>query len=258
MKSRCGWARGVSGILWLLAVTGALALPRRASAQSSAAAAAPGSPPAPQPYASPPPSPNGYPPPPNGYPPPPPNGYPPPPNGYPPPPPYGYPPPPRYGYAPPPPPRDPPAAATHFGLGYKIGNGLGFLGGDVIVGPAPHVALELQVSFFSANVGDGRTARGYGLAPALHLYMRDPGRSTPYLALGYAYATLTLDDVTAKVHGPFINVGYEWKWSNGLAILVGGGASRVTSARATDGFTTVDYPGGWFFNLEAGLRYMIF
>jgi hypothetical protein len=201
-----------------------------------------------------------YLPPPNGYPPPP-NGYPPPPNGYPPPPPgatYPYPSPgypyplPRY-LAPP----DPPASATHVGLGYKIGNGLGFVGGDLIVSPAAHVALDLQANWFRVSTSTGR-ANGYGLAPGLQLYLRQPGVSTPYLSLGYIYATLALNDVRATLQGGFANAGYEWKWSNGLAILVGGGASRVASARATDGFTTVDYAGGWFLNIEAGLRFMIF
>ena len=263
MTSRCGGARGIWAAVWLLALAGALALSRPASAQSSAAAAAPGSPPPPQPYASPPPPSNGYPPPPatgyppppNGYPPPPPYGYPPPPNGHPPPPPYGYPPPPRYGYAPPPPPRDPPATSTHFGLGYKIGNGLGFVGGDVIISPLPHLVLDLQANTFSASTSSG-TATGYGLAPAVQFYLREPGVSTPYFSAGYLYATLALNDVTASLNGFFVNAGYEWKWTSGFGILLGGGVSYFASLKATDGVTTIQESGGAHFNLEVGFRFL--
>jgi hypothetical protein len=216
------------------------------------------------------PPPGGYPPPPGAYPPPP-GGYPPPPGAYPPypPPPGGYPPPqpgatypyPPPGYAYPPryvaPPADPPASATHVGIGYKIGNGLGFVGGDLIVSPAPHVALDLQVNRFNVSTSDG-TAKGYGLAPALQLYLRPPGVSTPYMSLGYVYATVTLDNVHAAAKGGFANAGYEWKWTNGLAIIVGGGVVVLGEVTATDGVTTIHTSGGFGVNIEAGLRFMIF
>jgi len=238
MKSRCGWARGISGVLGLLTVTGALLLPRLASAQTPPPEGA-GNPP-PQPYAPAPP---------------PPGGYPPPPYGYPPPPPYGYPPGPRYGYAPPPPPRDPPATSTHFGIGYKIGNGLGFVGGDVIVSPAPHLVFDLQANTFSASTSSG-TATGYGLAPAVQGYLREPGVSTPYFSAGYLYATLALNGVTASLKGFFVNAGYEWKWTSGFGILLGGGVAYFASLKATDGFTTIEENGGAHFNLEVGFRFM--
>ena len=185
---------------------------------------------------------------------PPPQGCPPPPGAYP----YPYPPPPGYPYPPryvaPPP--DPPASATHLGIGYKIGNGLGFLGGDVIIGPAPHLAIDVQVNKFDVPTDSGN-ANGYGLAPALQLYLRPPGVSTPYLSLGYAYATVSIDNVRASVHGGFANAGYEWKWSNGLAIVVGGGALVLARVTATDGVRTVSIDGGWAINIEAGLRFML-
>lgn len=237
-----------SGLVGL--VFAALALTSEsAAAQTTAPPAAAGAPaaasgaPPPYPYAAPP---GAYPPPPSGYPPP--GGYPPPAYPYP----YPYPPP---RYAPPPP--DPPATATHLGLGYKIGNGLGFLGGDLIVSPAPHVALDLQANKFNVGTTTGK-ATGYGLAPALQLYLRPPGVSTPYLSVGYVYATVTLDNVRAKVQGGFLNAGYEWKWRNGLAILVGGGASVLGEVSATDGITEIHENGGVHLNIEAGLRYMIF
>jgi hypothetical protein len=247
MTCRRGWARGIFGVLWLLIGVGVWAPPRLASAQTPTSEGAPapppqgtGSPPPPQPYAYPPP-------PPNGYPPPPPNGYPPPP-----PPPYGYPPPRRYGYMPP---RDPPATATHLGLGYKIGNGLGFVGGDLIISPAPHLVFDLQANTFSANTTSG-TATGYGLAPAVQGYLREPGVSTPYFSLGYLYATLALSGVTASLHGFFLNAGYEWKWTSGFGILLGGGVAYFASLKATDGVTTIEQSGGAHFNLEVGFRFM--
>jgi len=72
---------------------------------------------------------------------------------------------------------------------------------------------------------------------AFDMVTRPPGVSTPYLSLGYVYATLTLDNVRASLHGGFANAGYEWKWRSGLAILVGGGAAVLASISATDGVT---------------------
>jgi len=192
---------------------------------------------------------------------PPPAAYPPgtyaaPPGQYPP----GYYPPPG-AYQPYPPPAeeaprvDPPATATHFGVGYKIGNGLGFLGGDLIVSPLPHVVLDLQANTFSANTTSG-TATGFGLAPALQFDIRDPGRSTPYVGVGYVYAKLSLDNVTASASGMFINAGYEWKWSFGMGILLGGGVCYLGKIQSTDGTTTISRDAQILPNLEFGLRFM--
>ena len=155
------------------------------------------------------------------------------------------------------PPPDPPAPATHVGVGYKIGNGVGFEGADLILSPAAHIAVDLQVNHFSASTGN-RKAYGYAVAPALQLYLRPAGVSTPYLSVGYVYATLKLDDITASVQGGFVNAGYEWKWHNGLAILVGGGILVTSDATATNGVETISVSGDWNLNIEAGLRYMIF
>src|SRR4051794_1657238 len=98
--------------------------------------------------------------------PPPPPTTPPPPTPPPPPPPLGLsrgwpPPPPPPPYQPPP--VDPPATSTHLGVGYKIGNGIGFLGGDLIISPIPHLALDLQANTFSVATSSG-SAHGYGVA----------------------------------------------------------------------------------------------
>jgi hypothetical protein len=129
------------------------------------------------------------------------------------------------------------------------------VGGDIIVSPVPHLALDLQASTFSVSSPSG-TARGYGLAPAVHLYLREPGVSTPYVAVGYLYGHLDLDNVTASLNGYFVNAGWEWKWTSGFAIILGGGASYFASVTATDGVTTIHEDGGVHFNLELGLRFM--
>ncbi|MBN2573354.1 MAG: hypothetical protein JXP73_02200 [Deltaproteobacteria bacterium] len=156
-----------------------------------------------------------------------------------------------------PPPPALPAAATHLGAGYKIGNGLGFVGGDIIVSPLPHVAIDLQLSRLSADMASG-TATGFGLAPALHFDIRPPGVSTPYVGVGYVYAKLYLSGVTGWASGLFINAGYEWKWSFGMGILVGGGVCYVGEIKATDGVDTIDQGAKVFPNLEAGVRFMFF
>ena len=57
--------------------------------------------------------------------------------------------------------RRPPVAEKKLGVGYKIGNGLGFVGADVIIAPVEHFALDLQANYFSASEPTG-TAMGLG------------------------------------------------------------------------------------------------
>ena len=37
-------------------------------------------------------------------------------------------------------------ARKHVGVGFKIGNGMGFVGGDLIISPIDHLTLDLQAS----------------------------------------------------------------------------------------------------------------
>jgi|GEM_PF-1822952 len=237
MKPDLAWSR--TAAVAVTSVVAALALSGTSRAQNSA----------PAPY----PPPGSYAPAPGAYAP---GYYPPPPGAYPP----GY-------YAPPPTPYPPaaqpepapsvvePAKATHFGVGYKIGNGLGLLGGDIILSPLPQVVLDLQANTFSVNTDYG-TATGFGIAPALQLELRPPGISTPYIGAGYVYAKLGLNDVTASASGVFINAGYEWKWSFGMGIILGGGLCYLGKIEATDGSTTISQGAQWFPTLEFGLRFM--
>jgi hypothetical protein len=149
-----------------------------------------------------------------------------------------------------------PPPQKHLGIGYKIGNGLGVVGADVLVSPIPHITLDLQANYFSATSPDGSKASGYGLAPTLQFHFFSGQRSSPYISAGFLYATLTLENVTASGKGAVANAGYEWRWPSGLGILVGGGINYLASIHATDGTTTIDSPSFTNFNIEAGLRYM--
>jgi hypothetical protein len=142
------------------------------------------------------------------------------------------------------------------GVGYKIGNGLGVVGGDVIVRAIPHVTFDLQANFMIASSADpgGASATGIGLAPTVQLQWSPVGH-TPYLGLGPVYARLSSGDITASAFGVVFNAGYEWRFASGMGILVGAGAGHLGEIHATNGIDTVSAAGGWFFNLEAGVRY---
>jgi hypothetical protein len=191
----------------------------------------------------PPPAPGQYPPPayapPGAYPP---GAYPPPayPPGA-----YAYPPPPL------PPPAPPVVPERKLGVGYKIGNGLGFVGADVIIAPVEHVALDAQINYLSDH-----GATGTGFAATVQGRFFGNQRSTPYIGLGFVHASLTLGSQTGSLSGFLANVGYEWRWNEGLGILLGGGLAHVPSVTVTDGVTTVEEAGGWLPNLEFGVRYM--
>jgi hypothetical protein len=144
----------------------------------------------------------------------------------------------------------------YIGIGFKIGNGMGFVGGDVIISPVNHLTLDLQANYLSTGVTGGGTATGYGLAPTLQGHLFSGQVSSPYLGVGALYATMSMEGVTASASGVVANAGYEWRWASGLGILLGGGIGYLGNIHATDGVTTVDAPGGSRFNIEAGLRYM--
>jgi hypothetical protein len=148
----------------------------------------------------------------------------------------------------------PPPPEKRLGVGFKIGNGLGFVGGDLIVAPIDHLAFDLQASWLSDKLDTG-TATGYGFAPGVQGRLFAGQVSTPYVALGLLYAHLALNGVTASATGFFMNIGYEWRWDFGLGILLGAGVGHLGTVHATDGVTSLDSPGGTHFNLEAGVRY---
>ena len=143
-------------------------------------------------------------------------------------------------------PRDP-----ILGVGYKVGNGIGFLGADVLVTPLPHVSLDVHLAY--ATGFDS----AFAMAPAIQAHLFT-GRSTPYAAVGMQYVWARLGDVTASGTGFVANVGWEWKWTWGLGIQLGGGVQRLNEISATDGTRTVKIGGEVAPNLELGVRYRFF
>src|SRR5262249_21660535 len=132
-------------------------------------------------------------------------------------------------------------ASKRLGVGYKIGNGLGFVGGDVIVAPIDHLTLDLQANWFSVVSSDEINVSGYGIAPAVQFHLFKGQVSSPYIGVGYLYASVTMDgSVTASASGGFANAGYEWRWRNGIGILLGGGVGYLGTVHATNGVDTIN------------------
>lgn len=158
-----------------------------------------------------------------------------------------------------PPGETPPAAEPAermLGVGYKMGNGIGFFGGDVIINPAPHLSLDLYGTYVSLAASNGETGTGYAVAPAIQGHLREGQQSGPYAAVGMQYVHLALGDVVGSGTGVFANLGYEWKWRGGLGIQLGGGVQYLSKVEATNGSTTVMDGGKVNPNLEFGIRYM--
>jgi hypothetical protein len=152
---------------------------------------------------------------------------------------------------------DEPPAERRLGVGYKLGNGIGFYGGDVVVNPLPHLSLDLYGSYVSQRPdGGGDPATGWALAPAVQAHLFAGWRSTPYVALGLQYVNLTLDGVNASGTGFFANIGYEWKLRGGLGIQLGAGVQHLSKVEASNGVTRVSEGGRTAPNIEFGLRYM--
>jgi hypothetical protein len=144
------------------------------------------------------------------------------------------------------------------GIGYKIGNGLGFLGADFLLRVVPHVVLDLQANYVSLSEqvysGASQTVTGYGLAPMVQFQLKPVGH-TPYVGIGMVYVHESLNSVTASATGFLLNAGYEWRWLSGVGVLVGAGIDDLGKVSATDGTTTIQQSGGVLFNLEVGVRY---
>ena len=143
------------------------------------------------------------------------------------------------------------------GVGYKVGNGLGVIGADVLLRLVPHVVFDLQANYVSVAesvYGASQTVTGYGLAPTVQFQLKPIGH-TPYLGIGMVYVHESLNNVTASATGLLINAGYEWRFASGVGVLVGGGIDDLGKVSATNGTTTISQPGGVLFNLEIGVRY---
>lgn len=141
------------------------------------------------------------------------------------------------------------------GVGYKIGDGIGFFGGDVIIHPLPHVSLDLYGTYLELSSSTGETGTGYAIAPAVQYQLRDHEQSTPYAGVGMQYVHLTLGSTVGSGTGVFANLGYEWKWRSGLGILLGGGVQYITKVEAMNAAAMVSIGGVVAPNLEFGVRY---
>jgi hypothetical protein len=143
--------------------------------------------------------------------------------------------------------------ARRLGIGYKIGNGVGFVGGDIVINPIEHLSIDLQANYASVGTNVG-TAKGFALAPGLQGHLWDGQRSGPYLGAALIYLKMGVNGETVTLTGMAFNVGWEWKWQSGLGIILGGGVGHIMNVADTN---NVQYNGKTtMFNLEAGVRYM--
>ena len=149
------------------------------------------------------------------------------------------------------------------GVGYKVGNGIGFEGGDLIYRAFPRVSFELQIGYYGEKdtLPDGSAVSfaGVGFAPAVHAQLRAIGH-TPYLSAGLMYMRLDAhhegESAVGSGTGFFVNAGYEWRFASGIGVLVGGGVGDVVSLHFEDSEVSASKtPNEVYFNLEGGVRY---
>ena len=147
-----------------------------------------------------------------------------------------------------------PPPVRKLGIGYKIGNGVGFAGGDIVINPVEHLSIDLQANYASVGTNRG-TATGFALAPGLQGHLRAGQQSGPYVGAAFIYLKMGVDGDSVSLTAMAFNVGWEWKWNSGLGIILGGGVGHIMNVSASNG---VEYNGKTtMFNLEAGIRYML-
>ena len=142
------------------------------------------------------------------------------------------------------PPREPTV-----GVGYHLGNFIGPLAFDVIGRLLPHIALDLQVGYWSS---DG--VHGLGVAPQLQWeFLR--GWQTPYLGLAFRYEEDWADGATAASKGGFVVAGWQFRWHSGFGALIGVGALYMTSLTLNSPGASYYSSGGLYGTYEVGVRY---
>jgi hypothetical protein len=146
-------------------------------------------------------------------------------------------------------------AGHTFGVGYKVGNGLGPFGIDGIYRPVSHLAIDVQASYVSNSAPGTENAWGIGFAPMAAVEWKSQGHS-PYFGAGLIYKYERLNGSGASASGFFFNTGVQLRFNSGLAVLGGIGVNHLGNGlQGLDGnFFALTEPG-WHFNLEAGLRY---
>jgi hypothetical protein len=155
----------------------------------------------------------------------------------------------------PPRPSPPQERGSHpkrIGVGYKAGNGLGYLCADLNLALLRHVDVDLQAGWFPKKYG----ASGFGVAPTIRVTLNGDGQSTPYISAGIAYFSLEFDG-GAHGHGDggTASLGYEWKWASGLGVLLGAGVLYTRDLRLSDPGLMILGADGLHPNVEFGVRY---
>lgn len=150
-----------------------------------------------------------------------------------------------------------PHRQRYLGIGYKLGDGIGFAGADLIVSPVSHLTLDLFASYLSVTASDGSSGGTIALAPAIQVHLFDGWRSSPYVALGVQYVSITVGGATATGTGAFGNIGWDFRFTNGFGILAGIGVQEFQATASNGGTMVTVGSNGPAFNLELGLRYML-
>jgi hypothetical protein len=137
-----------------------------------------------------------------------------------------------------------PAATPWLAAGYKIGNGLGPAGVDLVVQPLPRWGLDVQIA---------RSAIGVDFAPALQ-YQLDPASGT-YVSLGYNRTALEVFGQPLGRNGLFANVGRQWQPWPKVGVIAGVGYHTALPSTDVVFGQTVTSAGWGAVNFEFGLRY---
>lgn len=135
-------------------------------------------------------------------------------------------------------------AQPMFGAGYKVGNGLGLAGVDLVLQPLPRWGLDLQIA---------RSAIGVDLAPAVQYHL-DPASGT-YLSLGYNRTALEVFGQPLGRNGLFANVGRQWQPWPRVGVIAGVGYHVALPSTDVVFGQTVNSAGWGAVNFEFGLRY---
>jgi hypothetical protein len=147
-------------------------------------------------------------------------------------------------------------------VGYKIGNGVGFEGADLVIRARPHVSFDFQANYLSTSDtknGDTLSLSGMAFAPAVHAELKPVGH-TPYVSVGALYLRFSAHDDfsggTGWATGFFANAGYEWRFASHIGVMVGAGISDLLTVHGETNVASFTYqPDKLFFNIESGVRY---
>ncbi len=150
----------------------------------------------------------------------------------------------------------PEARTPRVGFGWHTGNGLGLLGGDVIVFAVQRLAIDVQLAYHHEDLGNAALT-SYAVAPAVRAFLRSEG-FTPYAALGVFGVRKTAGSLTWNRTGVFANVGPEWRSPSGFRLFLGAGLAYVPAVRVSNAAERVEEDRYHGFNLEFGVRYMLF